>query len=77
MKRKTKGPSIGFKHALEKLLVSRLRSMWSDNENLTSREMDMIFATVILTIEILECDIEDIRQQAKQLDADFLCETNK
>ena len=75
MKRKTKGPSIGFKHALEKLVVSRLRSMWDDNENLTSREMDMIFATVILTIEILECDIEDIRQQAKQLDADFLCET--
>ena len=75
MKRLSSGPSIGFKHALELCLVRKLRSIWAENESLSKKEMDLIFLTAILVFEILETDLERIRAEAKQLDADLQCET--
>ena len=71
---KSRGPSIGFKHAVETYLVRKLKILWKENESLTSKEMDIIFITAILILETLECDIERIRSEAKQIDSDLRAE---
>ena len=77
MKRTTKGPSIGFKHALETHLVRKIRSLWAENESLSKKEMDLIFLTALLVFEVMECDLEKIRSEAKQIDADLQSERDR
>ena len=74
---KSRGPSIGFKHAVETYLVRKLKILWKENESLTSKEMDLIFITAILILETMESDIEKIRAEAKQIDTDLQSERER